>query len=91
MQTDVIAKRVTGTGSAYAARTRLKGISFLNGAGGAGRLTITDGSGGATLFDVDMATSTYDTIPIPGEGILFETGLYVATFTNLTAVTLYYG
>lgn len=88
---DVIAKRVTATGSAYGGRTRLKGLTALNGSGGAGRLTLTNGNGGATLFDYDMATSAYDSIFLPSDGILFENGIHVSAFTNLTAVTLIYG
>ena len=57
---------------------------------GAGRVTLTSGSGGTTKIDMDFgAAGTYD-IFIPGTGVLFEADPFVATATNVTAQTLFW-
>jgi hypothetical protein len=89
----MIAKRVTGTGAATAARSRLLGVSLASGAT-AGRFTVTDGSGGATLFDQDTPASVTTPVFIPtdaDDGILATVGLYVSAITNISAATLLIG
>jgi hypothetical protein len=90
MSCDIKMVRVTGTGSAKAGRARIQAVSVLISSGGAGRLTITDGNGGATLLDMDFGANASDNITLPGNGILAATGLHVATATNVTAATLFY-
>ena len=82
------AKRVTATGAATAARSRLLGVLLSSGA--SGRFTITDGSGGATLFDVDAAAPR-EIYTDADDGILAVTGLWVSAITNITSVTLLIG
>lgn len=86
---DVKAKRLTGTGAASLGRTRLRQIQVLTSAG-AGRLTLTNGNGGATVLDIDFLASDSHSVNIPDEGILFTSDIYVDTFTNITALTLFY-
>jgi hypothetical protein len=57
---------------------------------GAGRLTLTDGSGGSTLMDVDLVASTTHNVYIPEEGILFQSDMFVSAATNLTSATLFW-
>jgi hypothetical protein len=57
---------------------------------GAGRLTLTDGSGGSTLMDVDLVASTTHNVYIPEEGILFQSDIFVSAATNLTSATLFW-
>jgi len=87
---DVKAVRVTATGDTGSGGTRLKGIHVSAAAGG-GRLTITDGNGGATIFDADFTASADAELEIPGNGILARDGLWVSAITNITSVTLFYG
>jgi hypothetical protein len=87
---DVKSKRLTGTGAAVVGRARLRKVSVLVSNTGAGRLTITDGDGGATIFDVDFGANASHTLMIPDNGTLAETDLHVATATNITALTLFY-
>jgi len=86
---DVKAKRLTGTGAASVGRSRLRQIQVLTGAG-AGRLTLTDGNGGSTVLDIDFLASDSHSVNIPDEGVLFASDIYVATATNITAMTVFY-
>ena len=86
---DVKAKRLTGTGAASVGRARLRQIQVLTGAG-AGRLTLTDGNGGATVLDIDFLATDSHSVNIPDEGILFTDDVYVGTATNITAMTIFY-
>jgi hypothetical protein len=89
MQTDVKAVEVTSTGSAYASRTRVRGI-VINYASG-GTVALKDGgSSGATLFSFTAPAAAGSTnIIIPGEGVLFSTSVY-ASLSSAT-ITVFYG
>lgn len=87
---DVKAKRVTGTGALSIGRARLRHVTALVSSAGAGRLTITDGNGGATLLDVDFSADLSHTVDIPDEGILSVSDPYVSAATNLTAATIFW-
>lgn len=90
MASDVKMVRVTATGAARTTRSRLRKVSVLISNAGAGRLTITDGDGGATLFDVDFAANGQASLSVPDRGILAERGLFVSAATNVAAATLFY-
>lgn len=85
---DVNSKRVTATGAVAIGRARIRMlVATLS---GAGRITLTSGSGGTTKIDLDYgAAGTYD-IMLPGTGTLFENDPFVATATNVTALTLFW-
>ena len=85
---DTLAKRVTGTGSLGGRRARVSRFQVTTGAG-AGRLTITQGNGGATAIDIDFGASTSDSVFIPDEGVRVS-DIYVSALTNITAVTIFY-
>ena len=99
MQYDIKAtKPLTTTGSfkdqndADMTRTRIKAIYAVCGAG-AGSVVITDGNGGATLYDMAtpaVANCGYVYLIFPGEGILAQTGLY-GTVTNTASTVIFYG
>jgi hypothetical protein len=85
---DVSSKRVTATGAVGIGRARIRMVVVT--LSGAGRVTLTSGSGGTTKIDMDFgAAGTYD-IFIPGTGVLFEADPFVATATNVTAQTLFW-
>jgi|TARA_Y100001937_G_C6901462_1_gene233488 hypothetical protein len=86
---DVQAKRLTGTGAASTGRARLRQVQVLVG-GTAGRLTFSDGNGGSTLLDLDFTASQTHSVNIPDEGVLFTDDIHVATATNITAMTIFY-
>jgi hypothetical protein len=87
---DVKSKRLTGTGAASVGRARLRQIQILTSSGGAGRLTLTDGSGGSTVLDLDFLASDSHSVNIPDEGLLFTSDIHVGTATNVTALTIFY-
>jgi hypothetical protein len=86
---DVSSKRVTGTGSLAVGPARVRQVQVLTGAG-AGRLTITDGNGGATLLDIDFLASDSHSVNIPDNGVRFATDVYITALTNITAMTVFY-
>jgi hypothetical protein len=86
---DVKAKRLTGTGAASVGRSRLRQVHVLTG-GSNGRLTLTDGNGGATVLDIDFVASDSQPINIPDQGLLFTSDVYVSAATNITALTIFY-
>ena len=86
---DVRAKRLTGTGAASTGRARLRQVQVLVG-GGAGRLTLTAGNGGAPIGDLDFVQSSTHSVNIPDEGLLFTSDIHVGTATNVTALTIFF-
>jgi hypothetical protein len=86
---DVSSKRVTGTGSLGVGPARVRQVQVLTSAG-AGRLTVTNGNGGETLLDIDFLASDSHSVNIPDNGIRFSNDVYVATATNITAMTVFY-
>ena len=74
-------------------RARIKTIYAVNGAS-AGSVVIREGgASGKILITVNTAASTtagYTIFPMPGEGILCESGLH-GTVTNTTSMTIIYG
>jgi hypothetical protein len=86
---DVSSKRVTGTGSLAVGPARVRQVQVLTSAG-AGRLTITDGNGGATLLDLDFLASDSHSVNIPDNGVRFATDVYITALTNITAMTVFY-
>jgi len=89
MQTDVKAAERTTSGSAFGDRTRVKGIivSFAS----AGTVVLKDGGTGGTARFSYTAPAVAGTVSItfPGQGILFDTDVFV-TLANATA-TVFYG
>jgi hypothetical protein len=89
MQYDVKAAERLTSGTAYASRTRVKGlvVSFASG----GTVELKDGgSSGTSRFKYTAPAAAGTTnIYVPGEGILFDTDVYVA-LSDATA-TVFYG
>jgi hypothetical protein len=85
---DVKSKRLTGTGSASVGPARIRQIQVLS-TTGSPRLTITDGSGGSTVLDLDFVASATHSVNIPDEGIRVS-DIYIGTLTNITALTVFY-
>jgi hypothetical protein len=91
MQTDVQAASNTASATFYAGPARVKGIIVTTGAA-AGTLVVSDGgSGGTAKLTINTPASVgIQNIIIPGEGVRFDTSVYVA-LTNVTAATVFYG
>lgn len=87
VKSNVRAKRLTGTGATSLGRCRLASLSVVTG-GTAGRVTITNGNGGATLLDLDTQANTVQYFLLPETGILSDDDPYVSALTNVTSITL---
>ena len=85
---DVRSKRVTTTGSLGVGPARICQIQ-LKTAAGTPRLTITDGSGGSTVLDLDFNASDTHSVNIPSNGLRVS-DIYISDLTNITAVTLFF-
>ena len=91
MQYDVKAAHAEATGTIVDQRTRLKGYQLLSG-GTAGDIVFTDGGSGGTerlRLNISNNLAPISTL-IPGEGILFDTNIYV-TLPTSAKITVFYG
>jgi len=91
MQTDVKAAHVEATGTVVSGRVRLKAYHCISG-GTAGDVIYRDGgSGGPIRLQFNIGTGTQPvSLPIPGEGILFDTDVHV-TLPATAKITTFYG
>lgn len=87
---DIKTKRVTGTGDLGVGPARIRQIQALTNNNGAGRLTITDDNGGATVLDIDFLQNDSHSINIPDYGIRCSTGVFVSAANNISALTIFY-
>ena len=94
MQTDVKSVHLTGaTGTLYNNRTRLRGLIFL-GDGTAGDMIFRDGGSSGAIklqFNIPANSNNDVSVLIPGEGILFETNIYVSLPGTASSITIFYG
>ena len=95
MQTDVNSVHASAAGSLFGGPTRLKGLIICPAISTAATVQFKDGgSSGTVLLEIDIASNTNPntyTFDIPGEGIKFNTSLYLALSASVTGVTAFYG
>ena len=93
MQTDVKAGHRDSSGVVYAGRTRVRGYQVAPG-GTAGEIQFWDNAttnAGNELITINITTNAAVIATlIPGEGILFEKGVYVVLPAS-AAITVFYG
>jgi len=93
MQTDVKMTHLDASGVVFAGPTRVKGFSVSPG-GTAGEIEFYDNASAASgtkRLILNISTNqALDSLCIPGEGIKFDTGVYVSLPTN-AHLTVYYG
>jgi len=87
MKSDVKAVRVTGTGSVFGGRTRLRALILASDGVGAGTIILKDGNS-VTQFLGDCPNGDVFAFNIPEDGVLFEGGMTVSTITNIAGATL---
>lgn len=95
MQTDVKSAHASAASTLFNGPTRLKGLIICPAISTAATVQFKDGgSSGTVLLEIDIASNsnpnTY-TFDIPGEGIKFNTSLYLALSAAVTGVTVFYG
>ena len=86
MKSDVKSVRMTGTGSVFGGRTRLRGI-ILASSGSAGSVTLQDGNS-VTQFQCDVPAGDVFSYNLAEDGILFEGGMTISAITNATATII---
>jgi len=95
MQTDVKSGHLSAAGTFFNGPTRLKGLIICPAASTAATIQFKDGgSSGTVLLEIDIASNTNPntyTFDIPGEGIKFNTSLYLALSASVTGITVFYG
>ena len=89
MASDVRAIRIAATGDVGVGPARIRGIHVNSGAG-AGRLTLTNGNGGDTLFDADFDQSDTNFVSVPDMGIWAQSTIWVSAITNINSITILY-
>ena len=87
---DVRTKRVTTAASLGVGPARIRQVQVLTTGVGAGRLTITDGSGGATVLDLDFLASDSHSVNIPDWGLRCQDDVLITAMTNISAMTVFY-
>ena len=92
MQTDVQAVTVSTPSSAYATRTRVRGMVIAPGSANGTVVFKDGGASGTTLMTFStVANGEPFNVLIPANGVLFETSVYVDLTGTGTAVTVFYG
>jgi hypothetical protein len=93
MQTDVKAGHRDSSGVVYVGRTRVKGYQVASG-GVAGEIQFWDNAttnSGTEAITLNITTNTAVIATlIPGEGVLFQNGVYVVLPAN-ASITVFYG
>ena len=88
LTTDVKAVRVTGTGSVFAGRTRLRGIIVENtNSSAAQSITLQDGNS-VTEFQVSCPAGDIFAFNLPMDGIIFAGGMTVSAIGADVAATI---
>jgi hypothetical protein len=93
MQTDVKMTHLDASGVVFAGPTRVKGYSISSG-GTAGEIEFYDNASAASgtkrlVLNISV-NQALDSLALPGEGIKFDTGVYVSLPAN-AHLTVYYG
>ena len=81
---------IHASGTITSGRGRMKGFLVNHSTGSTGTTTIYDNTSasGTVLLELDETGQGIFGMEIPGDGILFETGVYVSLATN-TSLTLF--
>ena len=96
MQTDVSSTHLSAAGVIVSGRNRLKGMVIAPIASSLTTFEFRDGSAtGTILFQMDIPSNSNPNsyyINVPGEGILFTTGIYLTISAgSVTGITAFYG
>ena len=92
MQTDVLSASTTSTVNLVPTRCRVKGIWLSHGATAGTAVFYDSATTGTSLTSITLNTAGVINdayLPVPGEGILFQNGVYVV-LTNVASVTIFY-
>ena len=86
---DVKAQQVTGTGTVFAGRTRMRGIIVNSNTSAAnGSIVLTEVGNSNVVFTCDVRADDDFSFNIPEDGILFQNGMNVTAITNAKATII---
>lgn len=88
---EVIAKHLHASGVLAECRGRLKGFVVNHASGSVGHVNLYDNdsaASGSSVLEIDEKSQETFSMNIPGDGIIFENGLYVAMPSN-TSITVF--
>lgn len=92
MQTDVSSASTAASANLVPYRCRVKGVWINSGAAGVGSVVFHDSATtGTAITSITLNTSgvTDAYLPLPGEGVLFENGVY-AVLSSVSSITIFY-
>ena len=94
MQTDVRSAHTNANAALYAGRTRMKGVLLtVSGGNPSDHVKFYDSAtttSGSVILELDTTHSNVVYVLIPGEGILFNNGIY-CDIGDASSVTIFYG
>lgn len=82
--------RVAATGSVSGGPARLRQLQVKSGGSGNPRLVLKDGDGGDSLLDITFTNSDLHSVNIPGNGIRFDSEIWLNNKANITAMTFFW-
>jgi len=89
MKSDVKAIQITGTGTVFAGRTRLRGIIMNSSTSTAnGSISLTEVGSADVLFTTTVRADDDFAFNIPEDGVLFKNGMNTTAISNCTATVL---
>lgn len=87
---DLQSATATADGVLFAGRARLRHVLVKTASSGTPQLVFKNGgSGGTAVITMDFVAGVNEDIPIPDEGVLFSSGIYV-DLTDVDRVTVFY-
>lgn len=88
---DIKTVRKTSSAAVTSVRGRVHGFQYVASASAGSVVFKNGGSGGTSLVDVatPAGVTLTETVLFPGNGVLFDTDIYI-TITNVTSVTVFY-
>ncbi len=90
MSSDIRIKRITETGALQIGRARIRQLQVTISGEGIGRFTVTDGTGGPVILDLDFAADSTHITNVPDHGLLAKVDPVVSVATNVIAATIYH-
>lgn len=90
MNTDVFSKETKSTGTMYASRCRLRGMSIAHGSTAGSVIFRDGGASGDVIATIHTPAATgMENVLVPANGLLFETDVHV-TLSNVTSITAFF-
>ena len=87
---DIKTLRTSATGSVSGGPARLRQLQVKSGGSGNPRIVLLNGDGGEELLDITFTNSDLHSVNIPGNGIRFDSEIWLNNKANITAMTFFW-